>query len=172
MAYIQRGMRDRRRILLFSGAVATLVALLAGCGAGPRANPGTPTRVSQCAAHTLRLSLQTQGTATQSVVFLALTNTSQSVCRASGKAEFTIEQNGQPAKIRDNPLSLPVHSRLLAGQKKTVFNDVWWRNWCGSRRKIDLAIRFEGSVARSPFSVLPVCLDRKSPSRLIKGPAR
>lgn len=165
-------MKERRRSLLASVAVVILAAALVGCGADSHANSGTSAPAPKCTADTLRLSLQTQGTATQSVTFLALTNNSRSTCLASGKAVFTVEQNGRLATVRNNPLSMPVRIRLLPKQSKTIFHDVWWNNWCRSRRKIDLAVRFNGSVARSPFSVLPVCLDRKSPSRLIRGPAR
>jgi hypothetical protein len=164
-------MKERRRLLLLAIASAILTALLVGCGAGSHASSGAPAKAPKCAAKALRLALQPQGTATQSVAFLALANNSQAACLASGKAVFTVEQNGRPAKVRNNPLTLPVRIRLLAEQNKTVPGDVWWNNWCGSRRKINLAVRFDGSVARSPFSVLPVCLDRKDSSRLVRGPA-
>jgi hypothetical protein len=150
----------------------TLVAALVGCGAGSQASSGGSGNTPKCATSSLRLSLQTQGGATKSVVFLALANKGESACLASGKAVFTVEQNGRPARVRNNPLGVPVHSRLPGKQKEIAFNDVWWSNWCGSRRDLDVAVRFDGSIARSPFSVLPVCLDRKSPSRLIRGPAR
>jgi hypothetical protein len=165
-------MKEHRRPLLVSVAIVILAAALVGCGADSHANSRAPAPAPKCAAKALRLSLQTQGTATQSVTFLALTNNSRAACLASGKAVFTVEQNGRPAKVRNNPLSMPVRIRLLPKQSKTIFHDVWWNNWCRSRRKIDLAVRFNGSVARSPFSALPVCLDRKDSSRLIRGPAR
>jgi hypothetical protein len=167
-------MKESRRSLLASVAVVISAAALVGCGADSHADSAAlrSALATKCSAKTLRLSLQTQGTATQSVAFLKLIDKSRRLCLASGEAVFTVEQNGRPARVRNNPLSVPVRIRLLAKQSKTIFNDVWWSNWCGSRRNIDLAVRFDGSIVHSPFSVLPGCLDRKDPSRLTQGPAR
>jgi len=137
---------------------------LGGCGSSSRSSSNFKTR---CGSGAFRPTLQTQGTATQAVVFLTLTNRSGSACTASGKAVFEVEQNGRRARVRNNPLSFSVSIRLLAGQRKLVPRNVWWANWCGSSHNIGITVHFAGNTVHSPFSVLPACLSPNSPSRLI-----
>ena len=146
----------RRALVLIAVAAAVAVAV----GEGGAAGAG-----STCAAARLRLSLSTQGTATQSVIVLSMLNRSASACVVSGAVRFEVEQAGRPARISGNPITVRVHARLIPKRAQSVAH-VWWANWCGSRRGLDVAARYDGVTVRSRFRSLPVCLSSSRRSTL------
>lgn len=161
-----------RRLCVVLVVTVTSVALgtsLTGCATGSHKVSSGSHRVSNCGRDALRLSLQTQGTATQAVVFLSLRNRSGSECVASGTARFEVEQSGHPAKISGNPSNVSVNARILPGRARLVAN-AWWFNWCGSRRDLRIAVHLDGTIVRWRFNALPVCLSRRDKSRLTGSP--
>jgi hypothetical protein len=135
--------------------------LLAGCGASSHLE-------AKCPAAALRPSLETEGENEGAVVFVTLANGSGSTCVASGSASFEIDRNGRRVPFDGNPLNVAVKARIPPRQKRLVAN-AWWGNWCGSRERLDVAVRFGGSVTRSRFAVLPVCLQGKYKPQLVGG---
>jgi hypothetical protein len=141
--------------------------VLVGVAAAVAVGDGDARTGSSCSPAELRLALSTQGAATQSVIFLSMLNRGASACVASGAVRFEVEQAGRRARISGNPLTVRVRVTLIPKRAQWVAH-VWWANWCGSRRGLDVAASYGGETIRSRFRTLPVCLSssRRSTLRL------
>ena len=117
-----------------------------------------------CSDSQLRLSVRTQGTATQTAIFLLASNRGREPCVLTGTAGFEIVQRDHKARINGNPFSRHLETTLAPG--RTVTPDVWWANWCGSRRELSVVVRLRRRVIRAPFRVLPACISRGERSTL------
>ena len=107
-----------------------------------------------------------EGTATQAVVFVAIRN-SGVACDLKAKISFgVLGIQHRFVAVSDNPLNYHVSQDLKRG--KTALFDVWWSNWCGSRRPAAYTARvvLGHHSASVRYTVLPVCLSRTSRSRL------
>jgi photosystem II stability/assembly factor-like uncharacterized protein len=127
-----------------------------------------PRRSSGCASSQLRLSVQTQGTATQAAIFLSLRNVGRRACVISGRAGVEIGRAGRRPRIAGNPVSAGVHLKLEPGEERVVLRG-WWANWCGARQGLGLVARFGGRKARSGFHTLPACLSGGRTSTLAEA---
>ncbi len=130
----------------------------------PMAAPG---RLVACDPAALHLRLFTEGAATQAVTFLRASDPSISGCALSGVVVFRVEQAGSLARIRQNPLSLPVSTRpesaTLGGEWLAHF---WWGNWCGARTGILLEATYHGRTVVSRPRVIPACVEPSKASFL------
>src|SRR5207237_4490326 len=117
-----------------------------------------------CSDSQLRLSVRTQGTATQTAIFLLASNRGREPCVLTGTAGFEIVQRDHKARINGNPFSRRLETTLAPG--RTVTPDVWWANWCGSRRELSVVVRLRRRAIRAPFRVLPACISRGERSTL------
>ena len=105
-----------------------------------------------------------EGTAGQAVVFIAVEN-SGPACHLRGVLSFAVLENGRLAVARENPLSYRMHQDFRHG--KTMLFDVWWSNWCGSRRAAFTArVSLAHAKAGVSYTVLPVCLSHATGSRV------
>src|ERR1035437_1026736 len=148
-------------------SAAILGTLFAGCAVRSKPSQSASGNVlPKCDAGSLRLSLRAEGDSGTAVVFAYLLNRSGSTCIASGRVSFEIEQSRERADVQQNPLSIPVHLRL-SSKRRGFANPIDWSNWCGSRRHLDVVVRFDGLVTRSRFNVLPRCDQPRSASRLL-----
>ena len=157
----------RRRELARTLRLGAAVMLLTVCAWGlvcPRT--ARADAVPACASRSVRPLLESpEGAAGQAVVFIAVRN-SGVACHLRAVLSFAVLENGHLATVRENPLSYRVHRDL--GHGKTVLFDVWWSNWCGSRRgsRFTARVSLGHSRAVSRYPLLPVCLSRVSGSRL------
>lgn len=118
-----------------------------------------------CSRSQLRLSLSTQRTATQSVIFLSLRNRGPMTCLATGVARFEIDQAARRARIVGNPLAAPVRVRI-SSQRLRPAAHVWWANWCGARQGLVAFVHYSGRVVRSRLRSPPACLSSSQRSTL------
>jgi hypothetical protein len=145
--------------------VARLLLLGALAVAGvAHAGPVSRAALPRCAASNLRVSVQTQGESTIAWIGVTVRNPG-AACALSGSVAFTIEQAGRVAAVNGNPLKISLQERIGRGHTRLV--KAGWNNWCRSRRQLVLVVRYAGVTRRMAFKVLPVCLDRRRPSRLL-----
>lgn len=116
------------------------------------------------------MSVNTQGENTTAWIGVTVRNEGAACVLPKGSAgiRLVIELGGRRAAVAGNPLTLSLSGGLMPEGTRLLIGD--WRNWCGSRRGVSLLASFSGSVIRSHFSVLPVCLNRGSVSRLVAVP--
>ena len=86
-------------------------------------------------------------------------------CTLAGSVSFSIKQSGRRAVVSGNPLAIPARGVVAHGRSRLV--KAAWTNWCRARTALRLVVGYEDATLRSRFRVLPVCLDRRSPSRLV-----
>jgi hypothetical protein len=142
------------RLLLFGVLALTVAANAGAAGRSPSA---------RCKPSQLTVSVRTQGVATTAWMGLTVRNPG-ATCSLDRSAVFTIEQAGRRAVVKGNPLTIPVRGLLGRGHTRLV--KAGWSNWCHARRQLKLVVRFAGLTRRTTFDVLPVCIDRRRPSRL------
>jgi hypothetical protein len=107
---------------------------------------------------------QTQGTASQQVVFVGLRD-SGVACRLTATASLTVAQDGlRVASILGNPVRYRIVGTFARG-KVWVF-DAWWSNWCGDRRSFRARAVMGTLTATGPPRQPPPCLGAASASRL------
>jgi hypothetical protein len=107
---------------------------------------------------------QTQGTASQEVVFVGL-RSSGAACRLTATALLTVEQDGsRVASFLGNPLRDRIVGTFARG--RTWLFDAWWSNWCGDRRTFRARAAMGAHAATGPDRKPPPCLSAGSPSRL------
>lgn len=148
----------------FGHVLAAVLSFVAVLAATQRS--AVATDVAGCLRQALRVVVEkTQGTAGQSVAFLAVVNRARA-CRLSATASLTVARNGARIRsINGNPATLRINRSL--GHGTTWLLAAWWANWCGKRSGSFSAQGVVGSLAASgPYSVLPACLDTSLPSRL------
>jgi hypothetical protein len=148
----------RRRML-----IALVLAALGAVATHPHRAGGAGAR---CSSASIRPHLATQGTATQAVVLVLLSNPGHARCTLSESARFEIEQNGRRASIAHNPLTTTITARLRGQTTGIARPDVWWGNWCGSRHGLRVVVTVGERTISAPFQALPVCLDAHRPSAL------
>jgi hypothetical protein len=119
-----------------------------------------------CASSQLAVSVQTQGENTTAWIGVTVQNRgiACALTKDVGRVSLLVEQEGRPANVGGNPLTLFASGRLQHGGTRLLIAD--WGNWCGSRRAIRLAVTLGGSTTRARFSTLPVCLQPRQRSRL------
>jgi hypothetical protein len=161
----------RRRLAAATIAVATAIGLgiyaLVSGGSHPAPGSSTAGRLATCPLRGLALSVRTQGTAMQSVTFLNVRNPEHLTCSISAPVIFEVTQNGQRARVAGNPLHARLHATLRGAKSvySVVPNDVWWGNWCGSRKGLRMTARIGSRTVASRFNYLPYC---NAPSRQSK----
>jgi hypothetical protein len=108
---------------------------------------------------------RTEGTATQAVAFLSVSNDSRS-CQLVETASLTVMRSGaRITSIRGNPVSYRINETIAHGA--TMLFAAWWANWCASRSGIFRVRASLGMLATTgPYNVLPECLGASTPSRL------
>jgi hypothetical protein len=149
---------------------AVVLSTVAGAGvfytaAASGREPVEPVPMASCPLSALRLSLQTQGTAAQSVTSLILGNPKRLTCSFSAHALFEVEQDGHRAPIVGNPLRARFHAILRRSSRRGQPN-VWWGNWCRSRHGLLMIARLGGHTIKSRFSFLPDCIAAQHTSTL------
>lgn len=148
---------------------AVILAAVAGAGVFYIASASGRARTKSCPLNALRLSLQMQGTATQSVTFLMLENPEHLRCSFSARVLFEVEQHGHRAPIEGNPLRARLHATLRGAKRSPAEPDVWWANWCRSRRGLLMTARVGRRSITSPFNYLPYCFVPRRQSTLRLG---
>jgi hypothetical protein len=168
--------RQLRRRVLAAAAVAVAAAASLGIyaalfGSSARtARSASEGHAATCSLNALALSLQTQGTATQSVTFLTLRNTQRPTCSITAPAVFEITENGHPAPVVGNPLRARLHATLRQARSSSwPQSGIWWANWCGSRKGLRITVRVGSRSIASRFNVLPDCLGATQTSSLRIG---
>ena len=128
--------------------------------------PAATSAPHPCASSQLAVSVQTQGENTTAWIGVTVQNHGRAcvLARAVGRVSLSVEQNGRPANVGGNPLTLFASGRVQHGGTRLLIAD--WGNWCGSRRAIRLAVTLGRSTTRARFSTLPVCLQPRQPSQL------
>lgn len=143
----------RRRIV-----PAAVLVVVVGAGIFSAAAPSGQARITRCPLAALRVSLQTQGTATQSLTNVILGNPERLRCSFSEPVVFEVEQHGHRAAIVGNPLRVTLREILRGTRRGYTTPDVWWANWCGSRHGLRMTVRVASHVLSTRFNVLPLCL--------------
>jgi hypothetical protein len=87
-------------------------------------------------------------------------------CTLGGSVSFLIKRGGFRSGVRYNPLKIPVSGGL--GPKRSRLVKADWSNWCGRRVGFALTVGYAGKTRHSGFAALPRCLDRTSPSQIVK----
>jgi hypothetical protein len=110
------------------------------------------------------LTPQTQGSASQQVVFVGLRN-SGAACRLTATASLTVAQDGlRVASILGNPVRYRIVGTFARGE--VWLFDAWWSNWCGDRRAFRARAVMGPLTATGPPRQPPPCLGAASASRL------
>ena len=159
---VQTGLPMIKRLKFFRLILASaLVSVLTLSSAAP----GSPSvgQQGRCRSGQLHLVVDTQGENTTAWISVGVRMTGPS-CSSSGVVKLTIALSGKRAEIRGNPLSRRIQGVFNHRQTTVVRAD--WSNWCRSREGVRLRVSFGDLITVEPFSVLPVCLSPKSPSRL------
>jgi hypothetical protein len=148
-------------------AVVIAVSAAARDGVG---RAGASIALARCSTSSLHLVLpRTQGTATQAVAFLSVSNRGGS-CKLIATSSLTVMHNrARVAAIRGNPVSYTIKQTIAHGT--TMLFDAWWANWCASRSGLFRVRGVLGTItATAPYNVLPACLGASAPSRLRGNP--
>lgn len=169
--------RQRRRRLLGAAALAMAAAVGLGIHAlSSSAKPRTTSTASAsgtattCPANAVPLSLQTQGTATQAVIFLTLRNPHHLRCSITAPVVFEITENGHRAPVSDNPLRARLHVALRGARTSYwPLSGVWWANWCGSGKGLRMTARVGSQSMSTRLNVLPDCFGTGNHSKLRLG---
>jgi hypothetical protein len=138
-----------------------LLALLAGQVAAGLGNAAA----SLCPPSQLRVTVQTQRVASAAWMGLTVRNRG-AACTLGGSATFSIRQAGKRAAVQGNPLAVPLRAVLLRGHTRLA--KAAWNNWCHARTGFKLVARFAGTTKTLRFRALPTCVDRRTPSRLVR----
>jgi hypothetical protein len=148
------------------GARAAIAAVALAGAAVLCTQDARATRVAPV-CHEGQLSLvtpQTQGTASQQVVFVGLRNNG-AACRLTSTASLSVEQDGlRVASILGNPVRYRIVGTFPRG--KVWLFDAWWSNWCGDRRAFRARAVMGTLTATGPPRQPPPCLGAASASRL------
>ena len=120
-------------------------------------------RAANCASSQLRVSVQTQGVNTTAWIGVTVRNDGAR-CALRGSIRLTIERAGRRLAAHGNPLAIP--ARGVVGSRLFTAD---WSNWCGPRAGLRLLVSYAGRTLRTRLNVLPVCLDRRQPSKLLRG---
>jgi hypothetical protein len=169
--------RQRRRRLLGVATVAVAAAASLAISAllsdgSPRTTSGaSDSDLTTCPLNALAPSLQTQGTATQAVIFLILKDPRGLRCSISTPAVFEITENGHRAPISGNPLRVRLHATLRGrtGSYAWPRQGVWWGNWCGSGKGLRVTVRMQSRSIATRFNVPPYCNWPGHASKLARG---
>jgi hypothetical protein len=149
-------MGNMRRTTL-AGALAITAALVW--------SGGSRSAVARCGDSQLVPHVQTQGENTTAWIGLLVRNRGAS-CLLHGQASINLWRGQHLALVRGNPLTINVRGQLPRARTWLVVAD--WSNWCGTRNSIRLTVRYRLARIHSTFSTLPVCLQARSPSRLVR----
>lgn len=165
-----REARERQLRRRLSAATAITVATAVGLGSYALTSGGSPgtapvsrhaAGLANCPLNGVGLSLQTQGSATQSVTFLTVRNPNHLTCSISTPVVFEITQNGHRVPISGNPVRVRLHAilrRTRSSYAPAPPGGIWWGNWCGSPKGLRMTARLGSRSLATRFNVLPVCL--------------
>jgi hypothetical protein len=148
--------RARRRRIRYATLAAGVVLIAAGTGiwlstrggSTPSVNNGASAVAADCRATQLRPRIPGPQEATGFLFGgVWIENVRGPSCVLNGRLRFAISQpGGQPLEpIRGNPVSIPVHTYLPAGEMR-----VWawrWGNWCHGERDAVLTSSVAGHQA-------------------------
>jgi hypothetical protein len=150
-----------RRLSNVTAAALCAIAVTLALADVSAAASNTP----HCAPAKLRLTLATQATATQAVIFFSAFNTTRAACTLAGHIEFDVNQGRTLARVRNNPMRITVNVRLVPGRTRAVTH-FWWGNWCGSNRDLSVNALYQRLKVRSRFNYLPACISSNTASSL------
>lgn len=146
---------------------AVVLVVLVGAAASFTGTASARERMARCPLAAVRLSLSTQGTATESVTNVIPAVPKRLTCRFSAHLLFAVQQHHHRAAIGGNPLRVGFDAILRGSQTPTgAWPNVWWKNWCGTRRGLRMTVRIGRRVIRSRFNVLPDCISPQQKSKL------
>lgn len=118
-----------------------------------------------CNPAALRLRLMSEGTATQSVIFLRADGFAAAGCAATGPVSFSIRHRGAFAPVLHNPIATTARAAESWPNGIDVAH-VWWANWCGARTQITIQATYRGRRVTLHPRVLPTCIQPKRRSFL------